>query len=184
MGLDLYFYRCKKSCYEQYKDDRDALCKETGLADWRWMSRACVMRQASLSGAPVKAEDEDDFPNECDSVILVDNWSQHAGAVYRWLIERTELTMQDRHPVMVSQECITELYKACQTVVSLEPDEDGYIDCNICEQTLPAMESSYFGMTEYCEEYQEEVQQALDTLNILFDTIDFDAEVVLVQASW
>ena len=184
MSLDLYFYRCKKSCYEQLKDNRDALCKETRIADWRWMSRECEIRQASLSDAPLNAEERHDFPNECDNVILVDNWSQHAGAVYRWLIEHTELTMQDRHPIMVSQECITALYKACQTVVSLEPGDDGYVDFNICEQTLPAMDSSYFGMTEYCEEYQEEVQQVLDTMNILFDTIDFDAEVVLVQASW
>lgn len=185
MGLDLYFYRCKKGCYEQHQHNPLALSAEAQSAISRWMYQEYQKwgRSYYFKSAPGVA-DGCRCPEESDNLILVDGWTQHAGAAYRWLIEHTEITMEHSHPVMVSQESITALYKACQTAVSLEPDDDGYVDCDICEQTLPAMENGYFGTNEYCEEYQEEVQQVLDTLDVLFETIDFETEVILVQANW
>lgn len=184
MGLDLYFYRCKKNYYEEHAHDLNALSHETLSADFRWMNLSHAKYGVPLITPPPAATDAYRCPKESDNVILVNGWLQHAGAAYRWLLEHTELTMEQNQPVKLNYEDVWSLYWACDAVLRLKPDEDGYIDGNICEQRLPAMDDSYFGTNEYCEEYQEEVAAVAETLNILLNTIDAKKEIVLVQASW
>ncbi|MBO5970293.1 MAG: hypothetical protein J6S14_17570 [Clostridia bacterium] len=184
MGLDLYFYRCKKDYYEQHAHDLKTLSLETASADCRWMNQYCVKRRVPLTDSSGAATDTSRCPEESDNIILVNGWQEHAGAAYRWLLEHTALTMEQNQPFKLNCEDIWSLYWACDAVLHLKPDEDGCIDADICKRHLPAMDDSYFGTNEYCEEYQEEVEAVAETLNILLNTIDFETEVALVQASW
>ncbi len=192
MGLDLYFYRCKRKCYEQLSHNPKALSAETQVADAHWM------QQQRLTWEKINSfNNTDDFTLfEGDAVILVNGWLQHVGAAYRWLVEHTALTMDNVYPVKVNRDAIFELYNACNVVTALSLNADGSIDSNICEQYLPAIDEAnceyyqsamgpdYFGTSWYGEEYQKEAQSVLDTLTLLLETIDFENEVVLVQASW
>lgn len=184
MGLDLYFYRCKKDYYEQHVHDLKTLSHETASADCRWINQYCAKCRVPLADSSGAATDTSRCPEESDNIILVNGWLQHAGAAYRWLLEHTELTLEQNLPVKLNCEDVWSLYWACDAVLHLKPDEDGCIDADICKRHLPAMDDSYFGINEYCEEYQEEVEAVAETLNILLNTIDFETEVALVQASW
>ena len=184
MSLELYLYRCKKECYAKLSHDPQALAIETLSADWRWIFQTCSKGGAATLAAPSLTRDVYRLPREDDNVILVNGWSQHAGAVYRWLLEHTALTMEQNQPFKLNCEDIWSLYWACDAVLHLKPDENGCIDADNCKRHLPAMDDSYFGTNEYCEEYQGEVEAVAKTLNILLNTIDFETEVALVQASW
>lgn len=192
MGLNLYFYRCKKDYYEQLSHDSKALSAETQAAGARWM------QQQLLQEGPLDWFNKygDPTPTEDYPVIQVGQWLSHVGAAYRWLVEHTELTMADVYPVAISCEAMSALCDACKTVTSLKLNADGGIDADVCEQYLPAIDEAnceyyqpamgpdYFGTSWYGEEYQEEALSVLDTLTILLKIIDIENEVILVQASW
>lgn len=182
MGLDLYFYRCKKSCYEQHKDNPKALSSEAQSAVSRWMYKE-LGHPEHFEAAP-GIVDGCRCPEESDNLILVDGWLEHVGSAYRWFLEHTVLTMNDAHPVKVNTQDIFALCKACEAVLRLEPNEYGEIDSDICERHLPIAVDPYFGIDEYTEDYQEEVEAVLDTITALLNTIDFENEVILVQANW
>ena len=192
MGLDLYFYRCKKECYAQLSHAPQLLSAETRVADERW-----IQKQHFLCGdLEWFSKHNEPLPRKNDAVILVGQWLQHVGAAYRWLVEHTSLTMADVYPVAIERDASFALRDACKTIADLVPDDDGNLDTNICEHCLPAIDEAnceyyhpamgydYFGTSWYGEEFQEEAQSVLDTLNLLLKTIDFEKEVVLVQASW
>ena len=185
MGLDLYFYRCKKDCYEQHQHNHKALSAEAQSAISRWMYQEYQKwgRPDYFEAAP-GVVDGCRCPEESDNLILVDGWLQHTGSAYRWFLEHTAMTLDDAHPVRVPTEVIYALYKACETVLSLEMDVFGCTDIKTCSRLLPVMGNPYFGTDEYCWDYREEVEAVMDALNALLNTIDFETEVILVQANW
>lgn len=192
MGLDLYFYRCEKDCYTRLSHDPKALSAEIWAADARWMQQQ-LLREGHLNWFNKYG---DLTPTADYPVIQVVQWLSHVGAAYRWLVEHTELTMADVYPVAISCEAMSALCDARKTVTSLKLNADGGIDANVCAQYLPAIDEAtceyyqpamgpdYFGTSWYGEEYQEEALSVLDTLTLLLKIVDFENEVVLVQASW
>lgn len=168
MSLELYFYRCKKSYYEQHANDLLALSREALSADWRWLNLACAEQGLHLMEPSKMAIDAYRCPRESDNVISVGGWVEHTGAVFNWLNAYTRLAVSSFFPVMISRKTITELYKVCQEVVAGQHEG-----------------SWFFSETdEPIEKLREGFLQTLHTLDKLLSTIDFETEVVLLQTNW
>ena len=158
MGLDMYLFKCKKAAYESGNRAEISAAFKKGLRSYWYREK----------------------PKNSPSMVC---W-RYANQVYRWLLEHTDVDVNSEDYVKISRHEILSLLQTCHMVLNTGIDDNGTPKQSVCEKLLPTMDGPNFGELEYNEFYVEQVRETFDDVQALFESVDFENEVLLFDAWW
>ena len=192
MGLDMYLEKCDRRAWG-YKDmdiskikaDKPALYEEL---------RPLMHKRGS------ERYSWESFFEE------VGYWRK-ANAIHKWFVENVQNYADDCGYYEASKEKLEELLEACIKVRDGSKLVDGMIENGysydengarvpfmeegkyianpeIAEELLPTQSGFFFGSTNYDQWYIADIEETIDILTKVLETVDFDKEMVVYSASW
>lgn len=132
-----------------------------------------------------------------------------ANHIHAWFVNKVQGGTDDCSYYFVSKDQFLGLKETCEKVVALNPyptieEEDDLfyasastlIDNGVIskedykeleaklEETMPTQAGFFFGGTDYCPCYFDDVKETLEIANKILENGDFDKEVYLYHSSW
>lgn len=132
-----------------------------------------------------------------------------ANHIHAWFVNKVQGGTDDCSYYFVTKDHFLELKETCEKVVALNPyptieEEDDLfyasastlIDNGVIskedyeelkaklEEIMPTQEGYFFGGTDYCPCYFDDVKETLEIANKVLENGDFDKEVYLYHSSW
>ena len=132
-----------------------------------------------------------------------------ANHIHAWFVNKVQGGTDDCSYYFVTKDHFLELKEACEKVVALNPyptieEEDDLfyttastlIESGVIskedyeeleaklEKIMPTQSGFFFGGTDYCPCYFDDVKETLEIANKVLETGDFDKEVYLYHSSW
>lgn len=190
MGLDMYLDKCNRKAWG-YKDMDIDKMKVNNPALYEELKPFIVTRGKYAPWESFFAE--------------VGYWRK-ANAIHRWFVDNVQDGVDNCGSYEVSKEQLEELLNICTEVKSKCQMKQGYVKngsklnggvwCPIMEEgeyidnpevaaeLLPTQGGFFFGSTEYDQWYMEDINDTIDIITKVFETVDFDNEMVIYSASW
>ena len=99
-----------------------------------------------------------------------------ANQVTEWFVRNAGLEADsDCEVIEISEDQLQQLYDDCDKVVK---------NPKLADEVMPTSNGFFFGSTEYGERYFDQLKETMDGLQRIFDTTDFDTEVIEYTEWW
>ena len=190
MGLDMYLEKCDRRAWG-YKDMDIDKMKVNNPALYEELKPLIVMRGQY---------------HHWESFFTEVGYWRKANAIHKWFVDNVQDGNDDCGSYEVSKEQLEELLDACLTIKNKSKMKKGKIQngltlkdgvwCPIMEEgeyienpevaaeLLPTQGGFFFGSTEYDQWYMADIDETIDILTNVLETVDFDREMVVYSASW
>ena len=99
-----------------------------------------------------------------------------ANQVREWFVRNAGLEAgSDCEVIEISEDQLQQLYDDCDKVVK---------NPKLASKVMPTSKGFLFGSTEYDDRYFDQLKETMDGLQRIFDTTDFDTEVIEYTEWW
>lgn len=99
-----------------------------------------------------------------------------ANQIRQWFVRNAGLEVSsDCEVIEISEDQLEQLYNDCDKVVK---------NPKLASELMPTSDGFFFGSTEYDKWYFEQLEETMDGLQRIFDTTDFDTEVIEYTEWW
>lgn len=140
-----------------------------------------------------------------DCCIQVGYWRK-ANHIHNWFVNNVQNGEDDCNSYIVTKEKLINLLDVCKKVLEgsklvqskviigrvLKDGEwvnnymDGLVikDTSVAEKLLPRTSGFFFGSTQYCQGYIEDIKNTINIIEEVLRTTDFENEVITYTSSW
>ena len=99
-----------------------------------------------------------------------------ANQVREWFVRNAGLEVNsDCEVIEISEDQLEQLYDDCNKVIK---------NPKLASEVMPTSSGFFFGSTEYNERYFDQLKETMDSIQRIFDTTDFDTEVIEYTEWW
>ena len=99
-----------------------------------------------------------------------------ANQVREWFVRNAGLKADsDCEVIKISEDQLQQLYDDCDKVVK---------NPKLASELMPTSNGFFFGSTEYDDWYFDQLKETMDGIQRIFDTTDFDTEVIEYTEWW
>ena len=99
-----------------------------------------------------------------------------ANQVREWFVRNAGLEVNsDCEVIEISEDQLEQLYDDCNKVIK---------NPKLASEVMPTSNGFFFGSTEYNERYFDQLKETMDSIQRIFDTTDFDTEVIEYTEWW
>lgn len=192
MGLDMYLNKMPRYKYatandvyavESYLDWKKAKKDKSPYAnctfyEWCHMDKPSKEHIDFYSKYYEKKYSEWDIEKKYGHMGIIDNvayWRKQ-NAIHRWFVDNIQDGEDDcMYHAEVTKNDLRELLSLCQRVL---------LDNSLANDLLPTQGGFFFGDTTYDEWYLQGIQETVDQIYKIFNTTDFEKEMIYYRSSW
>ena len=138
-------------------------------------------------------------------IETIADWRK-ANHIHKWFVDNVQDGVDDCETYEVTKEQLINLLDVCKKVLKgsklvqekviigqlLKNGEwvnnymDGLVvkDTSVAEKLLPTTSGFFFGSTQYCQWYIEDIKDTINIIEEVLRTTDFEHEIVMYVSSW
>lgn len=118
-----------------------------------------------------------DTPGKVTNIVTEAAYWRKANVIHGWIVENVQDGIDECQKTLISRVQLTELRDLCKTVLA---------NIDTASENLPTISGYFFGNTEYDEDYEDDLKDTIEQLDVVLDEKKYPPKSwdFYYQASW